>query len=270
MDKFNQLFNEKIYNWIVTLAPRLVMALLVVLIGQWLIGILSAWCRSFLSRRKLNDTLRPFLLNLFRFALQLLLLFIIMQLLGIKMTLFAAFVGALGVAAGLALSGTLQNFTSGVLIIMLRPFRVGDFIKAQGEEGRVIAIRLFYTTLVINNNSTLIIPNGKLSNEVIFNLSLNKQRRYDLVLKFKADIDYTDVKKRILDTFESCKQVLKDPAVSVAVKDVQVDAYEVVIYAWVDALNFEESKMILNEILLENVVKVKQPLPAKAQPVEEN
>lgn len=97
-----------------------------------------------------------------------------MQLLGIQMTLFAAMIGAIGVAAGLALSGTLQNFAAGVLIILLRPFKVGDTIKTQGEEGVVSEIRLFYSVVVTPNNSTLIIPNSKLSNEVIFNLTREK------------------------------------------------------------------------------------------------
>jgi small conductance mechanosensitive channel len=99
-----------------------------------------------------------------------------MQVLGIQMTIFAALIGALGVAAGLALSGTFQNFASGVLIILLKPFRVGDTVSTQGQEGRVTAIRLFYTVVLSFDNTTVIVPNSKLSNEIIFNQQGRKKK----------------------------------------------------------------------------------------------
>lgn len=103
--------------------------------------------------------------------LQILLLLTLMQILGIQMTVFAALVGGIGVAAGLALSGTLQNFTSGILILLLKPYKVGDNIIAQGQEGTVLSIQIFYTVLLTYDNRDVIIPNSKLSNELIINLS---------------------------------------------------------------------------------------------------
>ena len=118
--------------------------------------------------------------------LKILLALALLQVLGIQMTMFAALVGAFGVAAGLALSGTLENFTSGILILLLKPFRVGDNIIAQAQEGTVTSIQLFYTVVLTFDNRTVIVPNSKLSNEVIINLSREGLRRMDIELKLAS------------------------------------------------------------------------------------
>ena len=130
----------------------------------------------------------------------------LMQLLGIQMTIFAALIGAFGVAAGLALSGTFQNFASGVLIILLKPFRVGDTVSTQGHEGTVKAIRLFYTVILTFSNTTVIVPNSKLSNEIIFNLSREGNRRIDIEIKFNYGVDFEQIKGIVLAAFDSFDQ----------------------------------------------------------------
>jgi small conductance mechanosensitive channel len=124
---------------------------------------LNRWFRKMISNNGFDVTLRPFLQNLFAIILQALLIVALMQVLGIQMTIFAALIGALGVAAGLALSGTFQNFASGILIILLEPFRVGDTVNTQEQEGTVKAIRLFYTVILTFNNTTVSVPTSKLS-----------------------------------------------------------------------------------------------------------
>src|SRR6478672_11045733 len=124
-DSITHRFSGKASDWIATYGPRILIALAVFFLGQWLIRILSRTLNRILTNQKFNPTLQPFLQNLFKVILQVLLILGTMQLLGIQMTLFAAVIGAVGVAAGLALSGTLQNFASGILIILLRPFKVG-------------------------------------------------------------------------------------------------------------------------------------------------
>ena len=109
---------------------------------------LNRWFKRIISNRRFDVTLRPFLQNLFAIILQAVLIVALMQVLGIQMTIFAALIGAFGVAAGLALSGTFQNFPSGVLIILLKPLKVGDMVSTQGQEGTVTAIRLFYTIIL--------------------------------------------------------------------------------------------------------------------------
>src|SRR3954470_15622031 len=147
-----------------------------------------------MTRRQLDSSLQPFLLSLLFTILQVLLLLTAMQIIGIQMTIFAALIGGIGVAAGLALSGTLQNFTSGILILMLKPFRVGENIIAQGQEGTVKTIQIFFTVVKTFDNRTVIIPNSKLSNEVIVNLSREGKRRLDIELKFNYGVDFEQVK----------------------------------------------------------------------------
>src|SRR6478672_7756185 len=146
------------------MAPKVLFGLVIVAVGLWLISLLKKWLTNHLLKKKVNSSVRPFLVNLSIVTLQILLGLAFMQIVGIQMTAFAALLGAFGVAAGLALSGTLQNFTSGVLILLLKPFRVGDNIIAQGQEGTVHSIEIFYTIVTTFDNRSVIVPNGKLLN----------------------------------------------------------------------------------------------------------
>src|ERR1043165_2029353 len=133
-------FYDTAYTWLLSFGPRIFMGVIVVIAGFWLIKLLKAWFNGHLLRKDITSSVRPFLVNLITTVLQVLLVFGFMQIVGIQMTFFAALVGAFGVAAGLALSGTLQNFTSGVLILFLKPFQIGDNIIAQSIEGTVDSI----------------------------------------------------------------------------------------------------------------------------------
>jgi small conductance mechanosensitive channel len=136
---------DKIYTWLVTFGPRILLAVVVLIAGIWLLRLTKKWFGKFLGRKRLDPSIKPFLQGALSMVLQILLILALLQVLGIQMTMFAALIGAFGVAAGLALSGTLQNFTSGILILLLKPFRVGDNIIAQSQEGTVTSIQIFYT-----------------------------------------------------------------------------------------------------------------------------
>ena len=164
-------FYDKALNWLITFGPRILLAVVMLVIGFWLIAKFRKILHRVLVGKRIDPSLRPFLTGTVSVALQVLLIFAVMQIVGIQLTVFAALVGAFGVAAGLALSGTLQNFTSGILILILKPFRVGDNIIAQSIEGTVTTIRIFYTIVTTFDNRTVIFPNNKLSNEIITNLS---------------------------------------------------------------------------------------------------
>jgi len=246
-DSITHRFSGKASDWIATYGPRILIALAVFFLGQWLIRILSRTLNRILTNQKFNPTLQPFLQNLFKVILQVLLILGTMQLLGIQMTLFAAVIGAVGVAAGLALSGTLQNFASGILIILLRPFKVGDTIKTQGEEGVVSEIRLFYSVVKTSNNSTLIIPNSKLSNEVIFNLTREKRRRIDIFLKFKYYIDFAEVEATLLAVAKDSPGVLQDVPVQIEVEKLEEGRYTIILSAWALSIEFSNAKRELNQ-----------------------
>jgi small conductance mechanosensitive channel len=253
MNEFMQKFIDRGHAWILTFGPRILLALVVFIVGQWLIRIFNGWMIKVMAGRKFDKTLRPFLLNLLQIAFQILLILVLMQIIGIRMTLFAAFVGAFGVAIGLALSGTLQNFASGMLIILLKPFRVGDNIRTQGEEGTVTAIRLFYTVVLTLNNTTLIIPNNKFSNDVIFNLTRQKKRRVEIMLKFGLHADLDMLRNIVMKTAESFEDTMNDPQPEVGIEKIEPDGYTVVIHGWINSYGFQENRLRFNEQLMHNL-----------------
>ncbi|HYH15538.1 MAG TPA: mechanosensitive ion channel family protein [Flavisolibacter sp.] len=241
---------DRIYNWLLVFGPRLLLAIFILFVGAWLIRILKRWFTHFLEHRKLEASLRPFLLGTVSILLQVLLILSIMQVLGIEMTIFAALVGAFGVAAGLALSGTLQNFTSGILILFLKPFRVGDNIIAQAQEGTVTSIQLFYTTVLTFDNRTVIIPNSKLSNEVIVNHSREGKRRMDIELKFNYGVPFEAVKAIIQKTIDESEDLLKQPTSRIGVETMDPDGYKVKTNIWVNAHGFQDLKLGFQERLM--------------------
>jgi small conductance mechanosensitive channel len=252
-DTLTHRFTGYAYHWIITTGPKIIIAVVVFFIGQWIIKFLNRNLKRILSNRRFDATLRPFIQNLVQTTLQILLIFGIMQILGIKMTLFAAVIAAFGVAAGLALSGTLQNFASGVLIILLKPFIVGDNIKTQGEEGTVMAIRLFYTVVRTFSNVTLIVPNSKLSNEVIFNNTRETTRRLDTSIKFSYSVDFSEIDSIVKQTINSFEPGLKDPAARIGIENVEPDGYTVTINVWIQSHGFQDTILNFNKTLMENL-----------------
>jgi small conductance mechanosensitive channel len=264
MDSLAHKFTNRAYDWLLSYGPKIVISIIIFFVGQWLIRLINRWFKQVLSGKKFDVTLRPFLQNLFATLLQALLILAVMQVLGIQMTLFAALIGALGVAAGLALSGTFQNFASGVLIILLKPFRVGDNINAQGHEGTVTAIRLFYTVVLNFNNTTVIVPNSKLSNEIIFNLSKEGKRRMDIEMKFNYGIDFEQVKTVILATIDAFDNCLKDPPPRVGIQKFELDGFTIVVNAWTNAHGFQDTRLLFQEKILSRVKAAGIKLPGMA------
>lgn len=246
-------FYDKAYNWILDHGPKLILAILVFIIGQWLIRILKRVVRGHLTRKQLDASLQPFLMSLLFTVLQVLLVLTAMQIIGIQMTIFAALIGGIGVAAGLALSGSLQNFASGILILLLKPFKVGDNIIAQGQEGTVSSIQIFYTILITYDNKDVIIPNGKLSNELIVNLSQEGKRRLDLDFKFPFPVDYKlveDITTKTIQSYQS-DHILTDPPLRVGIGLLEGDGYHVTINVWVTPHGFVDTRLDLQVRLLE-------------------
>jgi small conductance mechanosensitive channel len=169
------------------------------------------------------------------------------------MTVFAAAIGAFGVAAGLALSGTLQNFTSGVLILFLKPFRVGDNILAQSIEGAVSAIQIFFTVVKTFDNKTVIIPNSKLSNEIITNLSREGKRRLDIELKFGFGIDFLQIQNLLDKSINEVVGLLKEPARRIGVSAIESDGYKVLINVWAPAHGFLDVKLLLHQKIIQDM-----------------
>lgn len=204
-------FYDKFYSWIINKGPSVLLGLAVLFLGLWLIKLFSRWMKGRMAKKAINPSLAPFLVSVVIIALRVVLVLTVMQIIGIQLTFLTVLIGGIGVAAGLALSGTLQNFASGVLILLLKPFVVGDNIIAQGQEGTVTSIQMFYTIVKTFDNRTVVIPNGKLSNEVIINISREGSRRLDIEIKFSYGIEYDQILQVFNKTVDDFKDCLKHP-----------------------------------------------------------
>jgi len=203
-----------------------------------------------MHRREFDSSLQSFLISFVFTVLQVLAILATMQVLGIEMTIFAALVGGIGVAAGLALSGTLQNFTSGILILLLKPFKAGDIIVAQGQEGVVSSIQIFYTIVVTYDNRDVIIPNSKLSNDLIINISNEGRRRMDLDVKLPYTIEMKTAIESIKKTVDGAADMLREPAPYVGVGAFDGDGYHIVVYAWTNPEGYYERRLGLQAQIL--------------------
>ncbi len=248
-------FYSRIYDWIIIFGPRFLLGIAVLIIGFWLIKMITKWVHASMHRREVDPTAKPFLLSLISVALRVLLILGVMQILGIEMTLFTALVGAFGVAAGLALSGTLQNFASGIIILLVKPFQVGDNIITQGLEGTVTSIQIFYTFVTTFDNRSVIVPNSKLSNEIIINISRQGSRRLDIELKLPNAIDFESVKAIINESIDKCKNTLKTPERRIGVASFEGDSYKISVSVWINAHGFQDTKLALQEIILNDLKK---------------
>ncbi len=250
--KIEKFYNQA-YDWVIRYGPRFLIGMLVLFVGLWLIKIVLKWSHNGMHRKELDPTLKPFLMNLIGVALRILLVLGVMQIMGIQMTLFTALVGAFGVAIGLALSGTLQNFASGILIMLLKPFVVGDNILTQGMEGTVTSIQIFYTLIRTFDNRSVILPNSMLSNNMIINISREGSRRLDINYKFSNAVDIKQVKQLIGETIDKEEHCLKSPERRIGVAVLEADSFTLSINVWVKAHGFEDTKLILQEAILQDL-----------------
>ncbi len=253
--------NDKLHTWIVEKGPGFILGIAVLFVGLWLIRLLSKWLTTRMHHKEIDPSLKPFLLSLVIVVLRVLLILGVMQIIGIEMTVFAALIGAVGVALGLALSGTLQNFASGIIILFLKPFSVGDNIIASNLEGTVTSIQIFYTVVTTFDNRTVIFPNSKLSNEVIINISRIGSRRLDIELKFTNAIDFATVKKLINNAIDDSKEMLKKPERRIGISAIESDGYKVSISVWVKSHGFMDTKFAFQEKLITDLKNAGLKLP---------
>lgn len=224
-------------NW-AEYALALIGAIAVLVIGLWVIKILGNGFARFMDKRDMDESLKPFLKSLFKNILLVLLVLSVLSVLGIPMTSFVAIVGAAGLAIGLALQGTLQNFAGGVILLTLRPFKVGDYIEGAGMNGTVKEIQIFNTVLNTPDNVRVIIPNGKISNEAIKNYSAEDIRRVDLVFGIGYGDDIKKAKDLLTQMVESDERVLKDPAPQVVVGELADSSVNFKVRPWVAASDY--------------------------------
>lgn len=254
-------FYDKANTWILAYGPRVIIACIIMIAGQLLIRSIRNWMEKGFRKKRLDSSIRPFFIGLMATLMQILLILTVLQVIGVQMTVFAALIGGVGIAFGLALSGTLQNFTSGVLILILKPFGVGDTIIAQGEEGTVTVIRTFYTVVTTFDNKTVIIPNSKLSNEVIVNLSRQGKRRIDIEMKFSYAFVFEEIRKIIRNSIDNSKDLLDEPESRIGILNLEPDGYVLVVHVWVPAHGYIDARLNLQARILEDLKTAGIKLP---------
>lgn len=242
---------QKIIDQLTTLAvdwgPKLLGAIAVLIIGSIIIRILTRATRKMMTRSKVNVSLQKFLTNMISAVLRVMLILSILGMVGIEMTSFIAILGAAGLAIGLALSGTLQNFAGGVLILLQKPFIVGDFIETSGYMGTVSEIQIFNTLLKTVDNKTIILPNGPLSVTSLINYSSEETRRVDWTFGIGYG-DSSDKAKEVLRKLcDEDERILKDPEVFIALSELGDSSVNFVVRAWVKGSDYWNVFFEMNE-----------------------
>ena len=213
-------------------SPKLISALLILFIGLYAVRLVNRLVRRIMVKRELDPTLSTFLADSLLWAMRFILFVTFISKLGIETSSFVAILGAIGLAVGLSLQGSLSNFAGGVLIILFKPFKVGDSIEAQATAGTVSEIQIFVTKLVTGNNQTIFIPNGILSNGVITNFSLGKNRRANLLFNISYHTNIKTAKEIVLQVLENNPKVLTTPPPAVVVNLLTDTAIQLAIQPW--------------------------------------
>ncbi len=218
--------------------PKVVLAIVTLLVGLWVIKMIGKAVQKALERSQVELTLRRFLGSFISGMLKILLVISVISMLGVQMTSFIAILGAAGLAVGLALQGSLANFAGGVLVLLFRPYKVGDVIEAQGYIGSVHSIQIFNTVLKTFDNKTIIIPNGDISNSSIVNYSTEPKRRVDMTFGIGYDDDIDKAKEIIEKLIEKDERILKDPPAMVRVSELGDSSVNFVVRVWCEAPNY--------------------------------
>ncbi|EID76062.1 mechanosensitive ion channel family protein [Imtechella halotolerans] len=219
---------EKMYEFI----PNLISAVLILVVGLWMIGMINKVFKKMMVRREVEITLRKFLANLINWLLKALLFIVVIQKLGVQNSSFVAILGAAGLAVGLALQGSLSNFAGGVLILLFKPFKVGDFIEAKGIKGTVKEISIFSTSINTFGNELAIVPNGPLYNDNIINYSKEENRRANIIAGIGYSSDIKKAKEILLEIARSNEKILQDPAPVVYVAELADSSVNLSLRFW--------------------------------------
>lgn len=224
--------------WIWDILPGVVTAIIILILGLWVIRILNRMVQRFFDHKEYDPALESFLQSFISIALKILLFVLVITQLGVESTSLVAIIGAAGLAIGLALQGSLANFAGGVLILIFKPFRVGDWISAQGADGSVKEINIFYTKLNTFGNQEVIIPNGKLSNDNIVNYSAENTRRDKIDVGIGYGSNIKKAKDILLKLCEENENILKEPAPEVYVGALADSSVNLTLRFWATNENF--------------------------------
>ncbi|GIZ10372.1 mechanosensitive ion channel family protein [Flavobacterium sp. UMI-01] len=236
--KYITQYGNNLIQEILAYSPRVISAFLILFIGLYAIRVINRLVRKIMLKRKFEVTLTQFLGDILLWGLRILLFVTFISKLGIETSSFVAILGAMGLAVGLSLQGSLSNFAGGMLIILFKPFKDGDLIEAQGMVATVSEIQIFVTKLITANNQVVFIPNGILSNGIITNYSMLGNRRADLTFSISYDSDIKRAKEIIIELLNDNPKVLQNPKPEVFVRNLTDSAIELAVRPWATNENF--------------------------------
>lgn len=250
-DVVNYFSSNEFYDLILSIGINLVVAIVILFIGFKLAKILSNATVKILEKRESDQGLKTFLKGLVSGLVKLLTIITVFTQLGVEMTSFIAILGAAGFAIGMAFSGTLGNLAGGVMILVFKPFKVGEFIEAQGESGTVEEIQIFHTILLTPDNKTIIIPNGPLSNGNLTNYTRQPLRRVDFTFGFGYGENFKLAKDTLLEIINSHPQVLQDPKPFVELGELGDSSVNLTVRVWVKKEDYWNVHFYMNKEVYE-------------------
>ncbi|MDE6215747.1 mechanosensitive ion channel domain-containing protein [Bacteroides sp.] len=246
LSKFQYLM-EQLINWGVETGGRIIGAVLIFIIGRLLISFLNKMVARLLVKRKVELSIQSFVRSLINILLTILLIVAVIGKLGVETTSFAALLASAGVAVGMALSGNLQNFAGGLIVLLFRPFKVGDFIDSQGVSGTVREIQIFHTILTTPDNKVIYIPNGALSSGTVTNYSREDTRRVEWVIGVEYGENYDRVESTVRRIMAEDSRILTTPAPFVALHTLADSSVNVVIRVWVKSVDYWDVYFDMNK-----------------------
>ena len=240
---------DAVVGWCLSMGKNILIALLVLFIGNKIVKWVLKLINKTITKSKMEPIVGKFLLSLIKFGLYAVLAVVIVGIVGIPATSFIAMLSAASITIGLALQGSLSNFAGGVLILLFKPFRIGDYIKenVHGNEGVVTGIDLFYTKILTPDNKAIVIPNGALANNSVTNYTALEKRRVDIEVGISYDSDMKKAKDVINGVIATQEDILKDEPCVVAVSELAASQVTICVKVWVKTSDYWTAKWNLTE-----------------------
>lgn len=238
---------SRLISWSLDAGRHILLAALLYFLGHYLVRFLNYLLARFLERRKIEVTVQSFVKSFVSILLQVLLIVSVIGALGVNTTSFAALLASFGVAIGMALSGNLQNFAGGIVILFLKPYKVGDWLEAQGTAGTVVAIQIFHTILLTADGKQIYIPNGAMSSGTIINFTQTPTRRVEWVVAVEYGENMDKVRQVIEQLIKEEKRIFSTPAPTIALKELSDNSVNVLIRGWVNNADYWDVTFDINE-----------------------
>ncbi|MBO5785068.1 MAG: mechanosensitive ion channel [Bacteroidaceae bacterium] len=224
---------QQVITFCVDAGKSILLAAVIFIAGRFLISVINRLVAQMMERRKIDATIQSFLRSFINILLTILLLISVVSALGVNTTSFAALLASAGVAVGMALSGNLQNLAGGLIILLFKPYKVGDYVDAQGVSGTVKEIQIFHTVLVTPDNKIIYVPNGSLSSGSVTNYSLSQLRRVDWTVGVEYGTEIEKVRQTVLDLIKKDGRILTEPAPFIALSALADSSVNITIRVWV-------------------------------------